>query len=271
MAEAPRGERLQKILSRAGVASRRAAEDLIRAGRVTIGDRVAVLGDRVEQRGRGTETVRVDGEAIAQTAAALYVLLNKPAGHVTTRSDPEGRATVMDLLPEMWRGRLKPVGRLDYRTEGLLLFTDDGELANRLTHPRFGCSKRYLVKVRGFPGKEAIERLGRGMFIAGRRTAPVRPRQVRRRRGGRTARSSSWWEMELREGRTRQIREMFFRVGHPVQRLRRVAIGRLEDAGLRPGSWRELSPAEVATLRAGSGSVSGKRSSGGHRRGPRRR
>lgn len=270
MAEGPSGERLQKVLSRAGVASRRAAEELIRAGRVTIGDRVAILGDRVEQRGRATETVRVDGEPIVRAAAALYVLLNKPAGHVTTRSDPEGRPTVMDLLPERWRGRLKPVGRLDYRTEGLLLFTDDGDLANRLTHPRFGCSKRYLVKVRGFPGKAAIERLGRGMFIAGRRTAPVKPRQVRTRRGGRSARSSSWWEIELREGRTRQIREMFFRVGHPVQRLRRVAIGRLEDAGLRPGSWRELSSGEVATLRAGSGPASRGRS-GGRRRRPRSR
>ena len=270
MAEGPRGERLQKVLSRAGIASRRAAEELIRAGRVTIGDRVAVLGDRVEQRGRGTETVRVDGEPIVQTAPALYVLLNKPSGHVTTRSDPEGRPTVMDLLPERWRGRLKPVGRLDYRTEGLLLFTDDGDLANRLTHPRFGCSKRYLVKVRGFPGKTAIERLGRGMFIAGRRTAPVKPRQVRTRRGGRSARSSSWWEMELREGKTRQIREMFFRVGHPVQRLRRVAIGRLEDAALRPGNWRELSSGEVATLRSGSGPAARERSSGRRRR-PRRR
>ncbi|MCE2557808.1 MAG: rRNA pseudouridine synthase [Acidobacteria bacterium] len=158
----------------------------------------------------------------------------------------------------------------DYRTEGLLLFTDDGDLANRLTHPRFGCSKRYLVKVRGFPGKAALERLGRGMFIGGRRTRPVTPRPVRARRGGRTARSSSWWSMELREGKTRQIREMFFRVGHPVQRLRRVAIGRLEDAGLRPGSWRELSSGEVATLRAGSGPGSRPRSSG-HRRGPRSR
>lgn len=271
MAEEPKGERLQKILSRAGVASRRAAEDLIRAGRVTIDDRVAVLGDRARQWGKGRETVRVDGEPIARMDATLYVLLNKPAGHVTTRSDPEGRPTVMDLLPERWRGRLKPVGRLDYRTEGLLLFTDDGDLANRLTHPRFGCTKRYLVKVRGFPGRAAIERLGRGMFIAGRRTAPVTPRPVRTRRGGRTARSSSWWEMELREGRTRQIREMFFRVGHPVQRLRRVAIGRLEDAHLPTGDWRELSVREVASLKAGSGGGSAARSGGGRKRGRRRR
>ena len=271
MAEEPRGERLQKILSRAGVASRRAAEDLIRAGRVTIGDRVAILGDRVAARGRESETVRVDGEPVARAGAALYVLLNKPAGHVTTRSDPEGRPTVMDLLPERWRGRLKPVGRLDYRTEGLLLFTDDGDLANRLTHPRFGCAKRYLVKVRGFPDRKAMARLGRGMSIAGRRTAPVTPRPARARRGGRAARSSSWWELELREGRTRQIREMFFRVGHPVQRLRRVAIGRLEDARLPIGDWRELSPGEVAGLRAGSGPAPARRGGGGRGRRPRRR
>ena len=270
MAEEAKSERLQKILSRAGVASRRAAEDLIRAGRVTIDDRVAVLGDRARQWGKGREMVRVDGEPVARMDAALYVLLNKPAGHVTTRSDPEGRPTVMDLLPERWRGRLKPVGRLDYRTEGLLLFTDDGDLANRLTHPRFGCTKRYLVKVRGFPGRAAIERLGRGMFISGRRTAPVTPRLVRTRRGGRAARSSSWWEMELREGRTRQIREMFYRVGHPVQRLRRVAIGRLEDARLPTGNWRELSEGEVASLKAGPG-VSAGASGGGRKRGRRRR
>lgn len=270
MTEEAKGERLQKILSRAGIASRRAAEELIREGRVTIDDRVAVLGDRARWEGAGADTVRVDGEPIAPPARGLlYLLLNKPVGHVTTRSDPEGRPTVMDLLPEELRGRLKPVGRLDYRTEGLLLFTDDGELAHRLTHPRFGCSKRYLVKVRGLPGQAAITRLGRGMVISGRRTAPVAPRQLRSRRGARPARASSWWELELHEGRTRQIREMFFRVGHPVQRLRRVAIGRLEDAQLAPGGWRELSPSEVASLRGSSRATSNRRPGRGRGGGPR--
>ena len=269
MTEEAKGERLQKVLSRAGIASRRAAEELIREGRVTIGDRVAVLGDRVFRRGARADRVRVDGEPIAPTRGLLYILLNKPAGHVTTRSDPEGRPTVMDLLPEELRGRLKPVGRLDYRTEGLLLFTDDGELAHRLTHPRFGCSKRYVVKVRGLPGQAALARLGRGMVISGRRTAPVAPRQLRSRRGARPARASSWWELELHEGRTRQIREMFFRVGHPVQRLRRVAIGRLEDAQLAAGGWRELSSSEVATLRGSSRATSNRPPGRGRGRGPR--
>ena len=271
MAEHRRGERLQKVLSRAGVASRRAAEDLIREGRVTIDGRVAVLGDRVASAGEPPVLVLVDGEAVSQPAASRYVLLNKPAGYVTTRSDPEGRPTVMDLIPERWRRRLKPVGRLDYGTEGLLLVTDDGDLAYRLTHPRFGCSKRYLAKVRGLPADSAIARLRGRMVIAGRRTAPVRLTRAPARRGARPARASSWWEIELVEGRTRQIREMFFRVGHPVQRLRRVAIGRLEDAELPLGSWRELSADEVTALRGGSGPAPGKGSPGRRRGKPRRR
>lgn len=271
MAEHRRGERLQKVLSRAGVASRRAAEDLIREGRVTIDGRVAVLGDRVASAGEPPVAVLVDGEPIRRHAASRYVLLNKPSGYVTTRSDPEGRPTVMDLIPDRWRRRLKPVGRLDYGTEGLLLVTDDGDLAYRLTHPRFGCSKRYLVKVRGLPADSAIARLRGRMVIAGRRTAPLRLNRAPTRRGARPARASSWWEIELVEGRTRQIREMFFRVGHPVQRLRRVAIGRLEDAELPLGSWRELSADEVAALRGGSGPGPGKGSPGPRRRKPRRR
>lgn len=271
MAEQRRGERLQKVLSRAGIASRRAAEDLIREGRVTIDGRLAVLGDRVAAAGEPPVVVLVDGEPIRQRAASRYVLLNKPTGYVTTRSDPEGRPTVMDLIPERWRRRLKPVGRLDYGTEGLLLVTDDGDLAYRLTHPRFGCSKRYLVKVRGLPGDSAIARLRGGMVIAGHRTAPVRLTRSPARRGARPARASSWWEIELVEGRTRQIREMFFRVGHPVQRLRRVAIGCLEDAELPLGAWRELFGDELAALRSGSGPRPGRGSPGPRRRKPRRR
>lgn len=271
MAEQSRGERLQKVLSRAGIASRRAAEDLIREGRVMIDGRVAVLGDRVSAAGEPPVMVLVDGEPIRRRAASRYVLLNKPAGYVTTRSDPEGRPTVMDLVPEKWRRRLKPVGRLDYATEGLLLLTDDGDLAYRLTHPRFGCSKRYLAKVRGLPEDSAIARVRGGMTIAGRRTAPMRLTRAPARRGARPARASSWWRIELFEGRTRQIREMFFRVGHPVQRLRRVAIGRLEDTELPLGAWRELSADELAALRGGSGPGPGKGAPGPRRRQPRRR
>ncbi len=271
MADQGRGERLQKVLSRAGIASRRAAEDLIREGRVTIDGRVAVLGDRVAEAGATPVAVLVDGEPIRRHAASRYVLLNKPAGYVTTRSDPEGRPTVMDLVPERWRRRLKPVGRLDYGTEGLLLVTDDGDLAYRLTHPRFGCSKRYLAKVRGLPGDSAIARLRGGMVIAGRRTAPLRLTRAPARRGARPARASSWWKIELVEGRTRQIREMFFRVGHPVQRLRRVAIGSLEDAELPLGAWRELSSDELGALRGGPGPRSGRGSPRPRRRKPRRR
>ncbi|MDE2922247.1 MAG: pseudouridine synthase [Acidobacteriota bacterium] len=271
MAEPPRGERLQKVLSRAGIASRRAAEDLIREGRVTIDGRVAVLGDRVAAAGEPPVTVLVDGEPIRGVAASRYVLLNKPAGYVTTRSDPEGRPTVMDLIPERWRRRLKPVGRLDYGTEGLLLVTDDGDLAHRLTHPSFGCTKRYLAKVRGLPGDAAIARLRGRMVIAGRRTAPMRLSRAPARRGARPARASTWWQVELVEGRTRQIREMFFRVGHPVQRLRRVAIGRLEDTELPLGHWRELSTDELRALRAGSGPGPGRGSPRPRGRQPRGR
>ncbi len=266
MTERPRGDRLQKVLSRAGIASRRGAEELIREGRVTIDGRVAVLGDRVAPAGDPPATVLVDGEPIRRSAAARYVLLNKPPGYVTTRSDPEGRPTVMDLVPEKWRSRLKPVGRLDYGTEGLLLVTDDGDLAYRLTHPRFGCPKRYLVKVRGIPGDTAIARLRGRMTIAGRRTAPMKLSRAPARRGARAARASSWWRVELFEGRTRQIREMFFRVGHPVQRLRRVAIGGLQDARLPLGAWRELSAAEVAALRAGVARPAGRAGQGARRR-----
>ncbi len=271
MVEPPRGERLQKALSRAGIASRRAAEDLIREGRVTIDGRVAVLGDRVPAASEPPVRILVDGEPIRRRGPSRYVLLNKPAGYVTTRSDPEGRPTVMDLIPERWRRRLKPVGRLDYGTEGLLLVTDDGDLAHRLTHPSFGCSKRYLARVRGLPGESEIARLRGGMVIAGRRTAPMRLSRAPSRRGGRPARVSSWWRIELVEGRTRQIREMFFRVGHPVQRLRRVAIGRLEDAELPLGSWRELAADELAALRAGPGPRIGRGAAGPRRRKPRRR
>lgn len=237
------GERLQKILSRAGIASRRAAEDLIREGRVTVNGEVAVLGAKADLT---VDFVKVDGKRVTLPGRHRYVLLNKPSGCITTRSDPEGRSTVFDLLPPQDRRRLFAVGRLDFETEGLLLLTDDGDLAHRISHPRHGCSKSYEVKVHGRPSTESIEKLRSGIVLAGRRTQPAKIAPLTRSRGRRGLESNSWWSVELTEGRTRQIREMFERVGHQVLRLRRVAIGPLSDARLPKGGYRELSEREVA-------------------------
>jgi 23S rRNA pseudouridine2605 synthase len=241
-------ERLQKLLARSGPVSRRGAEDLIREGRVTVNGQTATIGQKVRPN---VDAVKVDGKQWRAPSEHRYVLVHKPPGMVTTREDPEGRPTVLELLPPALRGALFPVGRLDYQTQGLLLLTTDGELAHRLTHPRFGCVKTYEVKVKGEPDPADIARLSAGIVLDGRRTAPAR---IRRRapstpRGTRRSEANSWWQVELREGRSRQIREMFHRVGHPVQRLRRVAIGPLRDDRLLPGSHRELTDAEVAALR----------------------
>ncbi len=174
------------------------------------------------------------------------MLLNKPKGYITSKSDPEGRRTVMDLMPAAWRKGLVPVGRLDFNTEGLLLLTTDGDFAQHVAHPSHGCRKSYVVKVKGRPSRELIRNLREGVVIEGRRTSPAVIKPFKRqgvRDGG-----NSWWTIELGEGRTRQIREMFFRIGHPVQKLRRVAIGKLKDARLPVGEVRELTDAEVAGL-----------------------
>lgn len=240
-----RGERIQKFLSHAGVASRRQAEALIRAGRVTINGRPASLGDRV-QRG---DALKVDGRLIVQRRRHHYVLVNKPRGYVSTRSDPEGRPTVLDLVPPALRRGLFPVGRLDYHTEGLLLLTTDGELAHRMAHPRFGCTKTYEVKVKGHPTEGEIAKLRQGIRLEGYRTAPCRITAQPPPSGRRGQGVNSWWRVELKEGRSRQIREMFFRVGHPVQRLRRVAVGPLTDRMLPTGASRQLTAKEVAQLK----------------------
>ncbi len=247
-------ERLQKVLARAGVGSRRQVEQLIREGRITVNGRTAELGVRADLE---TDAVKVDDRRIFPAARERrYVLLNKPRGCVSTKSDPEGRPTVLDLVPQRLRPGLVPVGRLDYDTEGLLLLTDDGELAHRLAHPRFGCTKTYEVKVKGRPSETAVDRLRAGIVLDGRRTAPasVVPRAgVPGPRSGRKSSKNSWWTVVLKEGRTRQIREMFFRIGHPVSRLRRLAIGPLTDRHLHRGAWRQLDEREVASLRRASG------------------
>jgi 23S rRNA pseudouridine2605 synthase len=238
-------ERLQKILARAGIASRRKAEELIAGGQVTVNGKVAVLGDKADA---AVDSVKIDGKRVPPPVPQRYVLLNKPPGYVSTVSDPEHRPTVMDLVPPALRKALVPVGRLDFQSEGLLLLTTDGEWAQRIAHPRYGCAKTYDVKVKGMPEERDIERLRRGMWIEGQRTLPAEVRLLRTTGRGRET-GNSWWEVVLRQGRSRQIREMFFRIGNGVLKLHRVAIGPLRDSALPVGGWRELSEGEVEQLR----------------------
>ena len=245
--EAPYGERLQKVLARTGLASRRAVEEMIREGRISVNGEIATLGQRVDL---SVDAVKLDGRRVAAGGSKRhYLLLNKPAGCVSTSSDPEDRPTVMDFLPARLRKGLFPVGRLDYETEGLLILTDDGEFAQRVAHPRYGCRKIYEVKVKGRPRATEIARLKDGIVLGGRRVAPLSITSRGAASGARESVSNSWWKVMLGEGRTRQIREMFFRIGHPVSRLRRVAIGPIADPHLPRGSWRELTEQEVERLR----------------------
>jgi pseudouridine synthase len=243
------GERLQKFLARAGVASRRHAEELIAAGLVTVnGEVVREQGVRVRP---GDDEVRVRGKLIQVLGDAhLYLMMNKPINTMTTTNDPEGRRTVLDLLPERWASRrVYPVGRLDWDSEGLLLLTDDGALTLRLTHPRYALPKEYIALVEGEPESAALRRLERGLLLDGE-TRPTSPAQVRplRVEGGDT-----WISVEIHEGRNRQVRRMFDAIGHEVLRLRRVRIGPLSLGGLESGETRELRPDEVAALRAAVG------------------
>ena len=260
-------ERVQKLLAAAGVASRRAGEELIREGRVTVNGKIVGLGDRADP---AVDSIKVDGKRVRPLPEHRHILLNKPAGYITTRRDPEGRPSVFDLIPGRLRRALKAVGRLDFQTEGLLLLTTDGDLANRVAHPRYGCLKTYEVKVKGRPSDEQLERFRRGLVIDGVRTRPaeISAHAVAGRRKGK---DSTWWTVRLGEGRTRQIREMFFRIGHPVMRLRRVAIGSVQDKGLRPGDSRELTEQEVHSLRQGGGGPPRAGRKRRRRRAPKRR
>src|SRR5437588_7773111 len=241
--------RLQKILSQAGLASRREAEEWIREGRVRVNGKIAQLGERADPE---NDSVKVDGKRVAAPSGPrTYLLLNKPRGFVTTVSDPEKRDTVLDLLPHNLRRGVKPVGRLDVQTEGLLLLTDDGELARAVTHPSTGCPKEYLVKVSGEPPPSRLEKLRRGVRLDGERTRPCEIERVSGtpRQGEREG--NTWLRVTLREGRTRQIRRMFESIGHPVSKLKRVAIGPVRDPNLPAGAYRALSAREVDALRRG--------------------
>ena len=235
-------ERLQKIIARSGLCSRRDADAMIREGRVTINGRVAVPGDRADPE---RDAIKVDGKRLRPPEPPRYILLNKPAGVVTTCEDPEGRTTVIDLLGRKVRERVFPVGRLDYHSEGLLLLTNDGELAAMVGHPRYGLVREYEVKVKGDLTERELARLRRGTVIEGRRVVPKGvERLARTRQAGNT-----WWRVRVGEGRTHEVRELFFRAGHRVLRLKRVAIGPLRDPELPPGAFRDLLPEEVEALR----------------------
>jgi pseudouridine synthase len=240
--------RLQKILSAAGVASRRAAESLIEQGRVSVnGAVIRELGTRADP---DADDIRVDGRRIRPAQRKRYILLNKPRGYVTTRSDPGGRETVMDLLKGV-REYVYPVGRLDYDSEGLLLLTNDGELAARLTHPRHEVERVYEARVRGVPGTRALQRLAAGVVVDNRRTAPAKvtlERAIDAPSGPQALLS-----IGIHEGRHRQVRKMCEAIGHPIVRLRRVRIGPLQDDVLKTGRYRDLTAREVLMLKRAAG------------------
>ena len=241
--DTPDQPRLQKYLAHAGIASRRHAEELIASGAVTVnGEVIRKLGTRVNTT---TDEVRVFGKPVRPVTAFLYVMLNKPIGTVSTVSDPIGRRTVLDLLPEQWRQeRIYPVGRLDFATEGLLLLTNDGELALHLTHPRYALTKAYQALVADEPDVSALRQLEQGILLDGesRRTAPARLR-ILNRQG-----DACWISIEIHEGRNRQVRRMLDSIGYPPLRLRRVAVGPLELGHLSSGDYRQLTPKEVSAL-----------------------
>lgn len=237
------GERLQKILSSAGVASRRAAETLIAQGRVSVNGRtVTELGTRADP---ARDEIRVDGRRIKAAQAPRYLLVYKPRGYVTTRSDPQKRRTIMELLAGV-REYVYPVGRLDYDSEGLLLVTNDGDLAAALTHPRHEVEREYRAVVAGVPDDRALQKLARGVVLDGRRTSPAVVRRIAP--GRRETAERAVLSLTIREGRNRQVRRMCEAVGHPVQRLTRIRFGPLTAAGMKPGAVRELTPAEIRAL-----------------------
>jgi len=234
----PEGERLQKVLARVGIGSRRTCEDLIADGRVTVDGEVAVLGRRVDLE---TARIAVDGAPVGVRPGLVHYLLHKPAGVVTTAADPHGRPTVVGLVPA--EPRVFPVGRLDVDTEGLLLLTNDGELAHRLTHPSYGVEKEYVAEVDGVPTRATLRRLREGIELDDGPTAPARASLV-----GEALDGSAAVRLTIHEGRNRQVRRMCDEVGHPVRRLVRTRIGPIADRSLAAGSWRELTGDEVRAL-----------------------
>jgi 23S rRNA pseudouridine2605 synthase len=233
------GERLQKVLARAGMGSRRLCEALIAEGRVTVDGEIAVLGRRVDSE---VARIEIDGVPVPVAGDLVSYLLNKPPGVVTTASDPQGRPTVVDLVPA--EPRVFPVGRLDYDSEGLLVVTNDGDLTQVLTHPSHGVPKAYLAEVVGVPTAGELRQLREGIELEDGPTAPARVALVGTQENGAAL------ELVIHEGRNRQVRRMCEAIGHPVTRLVRTRIGPISDARLAPGAWRVLRPDEVRALYA---------------------
>ena len=259
-------ERLQKLIAAAGIASRRHAEELIESGEVTVnGETVRELGTKADP---ARDHIKVRGRLInplLEQREKVYVLLNKPRGYLTALSDAEGRPLITELVPKSL-GRLHPVGRLDFNTEGLLILTNDGELTNHVTSARNNVRKVYEVKVKGVPSEDQVARLRRGVRLEdGARTAPAEIKKLDE------TSTNSWFEVVLHEGRNQQIRRMFDSVGHSVLKLRRVAVGHLRDERLRPGSYRFLTPQEVARFKVGAkaGRKKSDKASGARRTAPK--
>ncbi|HEX8684954.1 MAG TPA: pseudouridine synthase [Pyrinomonadaceae bacterium] len=274
-------ERLQKLIAAAGLASRRHAEELIAAGEVTVnGEVVREQGTKADP---ARDHIKVRGRLInplLEKQEKTYVLLNKPRGYLTALSDPEGRPLVSELVPHAL-GRLHPVGRLDFNTEGLLILTNDGELTNFVTSARNHVEKVYEVKVKGLPPEAQVERLRRGIRLEdGVKTAPARITRTEE------TKTNAWFEVTLREGRNQQIRRMFDAIGHSVVKLRRVRIGHITSEGILIGQWRHLTPVEVKRLKGGGAKSSkssksasaaksskggGREAKGGNKQGDKRR
>jgi 23S rRNA pseudouridine2605 synthase len=238
-------ERLQKILARAGVASRREAERLIQEGRITVnGAKVTKLGTQADA---GKDKIKVDGKLVARPALRYY-LFHKPPGLITSMRDPEGRPHLGEWLENLGgKNRLFPVGRLDFNSSGLLLLTNDGELTQKLTHPRYEVRKVYRVKISGRPAEEVLERLRKGIRLEDGWTAPAKVRVVE------TLNKKAWLEMEIHEGRYREVRRMFQALGYFVEKLIRVRLGPLRLGDLAPGEYRPLSPQEISALKKSVG------------------
>ncbi len=232
-------ERVQKVLSRCGVASRRAAEELIRQGRIAVNDKIVSIGDRMRP---GVDKLAFDGEVVTAAPKPIVLLLNKPTGTLCSEKDPEGRPLVHHLVPSQLALRL--VGRLDFNTEGVLLMTNDGGLGNRLSHPRQGVLRVYEARVRGIPTEATINRLIKGVML------DDGPARVESARVIKQTEKNAWVRLTLTEGRNREVRRLMEKVGHPVMRLRRVQFAGLTLEGMLPGQWRVLFDREVEELRS---------------------